>query len=357
MSSPYIDDTQTIIAVMGTTGVGKSTFIKYATGEDVQIGDKLVACTGKCAAHHIPHTNVWLMDTPGFDDTFRNDGEILKEINDCLSEFFHKDAKITGVLYVHAITEPRMRGSALKNLRMFREVVGPDNMRHCYLVTTKWSKQPGSVSEDREIELQSNKDFWKPLIDRGAKMVRFSDSKQSALEIIKPLAHCPQFLFKLTVEFNLENKKLDETTSGKMANEELEKAKAAFRKELDDLREDQRMALEMKDKEMLDMIETEKAKLQTEIENMKHGQELLQKKADDDRQALMDKIQSHREIQVKDKQNMKNRALRWTARAGAATVAVGATVFTAGLAAPAAVMFYGGVEGSLQAQKAKERAR
>lgn len=77
MSSPYIDETQTIIAVMGTTGVGKSTFIKYATGGDVQIGDKLTACkvphniickivyvdnatsgTGKCAVHQIPDTNV-----------------------------------------------------------------------------------------------------------------------------------------------------------------------------------------------------------------------------------------------------------------------------------------------------------
>jgi dephospho-CoA kinase len=46
MTSPYIDDTQTIIAVMGTTGVGKSTFIKHATGGDakVVIGDKLNSC-------------------------------------------------------------------------------------------------------------------------------------------------------------------------------------------------------------------------------------------------------------------------------------------------------------------------
>lgn len=293
------------------------------------------------------------MDTPGFGDTYRNDGEILQVINGCLSEFFHKEAKITGVLYVHAITEPRMRGSAMKNLRMFREVVGPENMRHCYLVTTKWSKQPGSVSEDREIELQSNKDFWKPLLDRGAKMVRFHDSMQSAITIIRPLTQCPEFLFKLTVEFNVQKKKLDETSSGKMANEELEKAKAAFKKELEDLREDQRLALESKDKEMLDMIETEKAKLQTEIENMKRGQELLQKKADNDKQTLMKKIESHHEIRLKDRRATKNRALRWTARAGAATVAVGATVFTAGLAAPAAVLFYGGVEGGLQAQKAR----
>lgn len=316
--------------------------------------DNVASGTGRCDIHQVPGTNVWLMDTPGFDDTFRNDGEILEEINNCLSEAFHKDAKITGVLYVHAITEPRMRGSAMKNLRMFREVVGPENMRHCHLVTTKWSKQPSSVSEDRETELLTKKEFWKPLINRGARVVRFHDSVQSAHDIIGPLTQCPQFLFKLTVEYNLERKKLTDTTSGRMANEELEKAKAAFKKELDDLREDQRIALESKDKEMVDMIEAEKSKLQAEIENMRRGQDLLQKKADDNILAMEAKLRSHQEFQAKDSRAKKNRVLRWGTRIIVGTVAVGATVATAGLAAPAAVMLYGGVEGSLQAQKARE---
>jgi polynucleotide 5'-kinase involved in rRNA processing len=44
MSSPYIDETQTIIVVMGTTGVGKSTFINYATNGSAKIGRNLTAC-------------------------------------------------------------------------------------------------------------------------------------------------------------------------------------------------------------------------------------------------------------------------------------------------------------------------
>ena len=31
---------------MGVTGVGKSTFIKYATGHDVEIGHELNSCEG-----------------------------------------------------------------------------------------------------------------------------------------------------------------------------------------------------------------------------------------------------------------------------------------------------------------------
>ena len=310
--------------------------------------------TGKCVAHPIPNSNVWLIDTPGFDDTFRNDGEILEEINRCLSECFHKKAKVTGVLYIHAITEPRMRGSAMKNLRMFKEIVGPENMRHCYLVTTKWSKQPVSVSEDREVELKTNKNFWKPLLMGGAQMVRFEDSLQSAWRIIDPLARSSSFLFKLTQEFDVEKKKLDQTTSGKMANEELEKAKAAFRKEMDELRQDHQDAMERKDKEMLDLIEDEQRKVQGQIEDMKRGQEAMNKKAEDDRLALEKTLREHQEIRAKDKTMMKNRAMRWGARVGVGALALGVTVASGGAAVGVAAVAMARLEVALQTQKENE---
>lgn len=37
-----------IILVMGITGVGKSTFIKYATGSDVKVGEGLSSCECCC---------------------------------------------------------------------------------------------------------------------------------------------------------------------------------------------------------------------------------------------------------------------------------------------------------------------
>jgi predicted GTPase len=36
---------EVVIAVMGITGAGKSTLIKQITGQDVEIGDGLEACT------------------------------------------------------------------------------------------------------------------------------------------------------------------------------------------------------------------------------------------------------------------------------------------------------------------------
>lgn len=53
MSSPYIDENQNIIAVMGTTGVGKSTFINFATGGEAMIGDNLESCKIMSSKHTV----------------------------------------------------------------------------------------------------------------------------------------------------------------------------------------------------------------------------------------------------------------------------------------------------------------
>jgi len=58
MSSEDIDENQTIIAVMGTTGVGKSTFINFATNGGARVGQNLVSCEYVIRSHQ----------TPNFDD-------------------------------------------------------------------------------------------------------------------------------------------------------------------------------------------------------------------------------------------------------------------------------------------------
>ncbi|KAJ5888502.1 hypothetical protein N7495_008543 [Penicillium taxi] len=69
---------------MGMTGVGKSTFISHCTHETVGISDPgaLESCTQKVQVHECrdfkPYANVYLVDTPGFDDTNRTDTDILK---------------------------------------------------------------------------------------------------------------------------------------------------------------------------------------------------------------------------------------------------------------------------------------
>ena len=66
------------IAVLGVTGAGKSTFISKCTEKEVSIGHNLQACTQEvgvflCKSREF---NIYVIDTPGFDDTDRSDTEV-----------------------------------------------------------------------------------------------------------------------------------------------------------------------------------------------------------------------------------------------------------------------------------------
>lgn len=63
-----------VICLMGITGSGKSTFISLLSDEFVQVGHELTSCTADIEIYSYIHRNtrrVFLIDSPGFDDTSR----------------------------------------------------------------------------------------------------------------------------------------------------------------------------------------------------------------------------------------------------------------------------------------------
>jgi len=101
-----ISPTDIVIAVMGVTGAGKSTFIQELTDDELEIGDKLHSCTVEVNPHRCNqpgYENVWLIDTPGFDDTERTDADILHEIGEYLVQASADKIFLTGIIYLHWI--------------------------------------------------------------------------------------------------------------------------------------------------------------------------------------------------------------------------------------------------------------
>ncbi|KAL4259605.1 hypothetical protein AB1N83_006545 [Pleurotus pulmonarius] len=82
-----------VVAVMGPTGAGKSTFISYAcrNASNHHIGHNLESCTSKVQPIRIitGSHNVVLVDTPGFDDTNMSDTRVLGMIADWLLETYN----------------------------------------------------------------------------------------------------------------------------------------------------------------------------------------------------------------------------------------------------------------------------
>ncbi|KDQ53006.1 hypothetical protein JAAARDRAFT_39718 [Jaapia argillacea MUCL 33604] len=177
----------TIIAVMGPTGSGKSSFINLAAGNDhVEIGHKLESCTQAVQPIRLPRPSgggdIVLVDTPGFDDTLRSDTEILQAIADWLYATYRRKITLSGLLFLHRISDNRMAGTPLRNLSLFQKLCGNPALQDVLLVTTMWGDIDEAVGSLREKELRDL--YWRSMICCGSQVVRFRYTQQSAWDII-----------------------------------------------------------------------------------------------------------------------------------------------------------------------------
>jgi hypothetical protein len=286
--------------------------------------------TAKVKCYQIPQTNFYLMDTPGFDDTFLSDAEILKEISDALMDAFHDEAEIQGALYVHPVVEARMRGSGRKNLIMFKKVLGAKGMKNCRLVTTKWTLVDEAVGAAREKELCESNEFWAPLLKAGATTVRFHDSTESAMDVIRPLALGHSFEPQLVGEMR-DGKRLDETEAGQQVNDDINKAHKANAAQIKELEKDMREALAKKDLEHAALLKEETKELLAKVKKLEEGKKII----------------SQSPMPV-EKRSGAAKFGRWIARTAAITAAGALTVYSGGLLAAHGAMLYLATEQALQ---------
>ncbi|KAK5200137.1 hypothetical protein LTR99_004935 [Exophiala xenobiotica] len=190
-AAPSSTSKMVVIAVMGPTGTGKSSFIRNLTqNKSIKVGHDLSSTTTEVAAYDFVHKGrtFSLVDTPGFDDSRGNDQEIVNGIVGWLEQSTASAAKLDGILYFHRIIDPRVGNTARANLRMFRRLCGNDNLDKVLLVTTFWNDVAQSLGERREQQLQCDNTFWKPMIDQGSSIVRSRQDRTEDLTILLRVA-------------------------------------------------------------------------------------------------------------------------------------------------------------------------
>ncbi|KAI5795148.1 P-loop containing nucleoside triphosphate hydrolase protein [Geopyxis carbonaria] len=179
-----------MVLILGETGAGKSNFINKLSPGSAQVGHKLESCTTKpmLIPAVISQKPVLLVDTPGFNDTYRSDVEILREIAGVLTLQFGCGVKLCGVLYLHDILSPRITGSSARQLAILQRIVGEENFRNVVLVTTKWPSrcsEPDIGAPVREGDLRQR--FWEPMLRGRAGMCRFDGTPENAACIVRGL--------------------------------------------------------------------------------------------------------------------------------------------------------------------------
>ncbi|EEU36505.1 uncharacterized protein NECHADRAFT_81163 [Fusarium vanettenii 77-13-4] len=219
---PRIDRSAPIIAVMGQTGVGKSALIDtlggrhVSTGDLPGVGDELESVSWYRAS--IDGRNVYLIDTPGFEDDRLPDIQILQHISKELLSNYQNGRLLSGIIYLYDISQTRIRGNGIKQLEYLKLLLGDEAYSNCVLVTNRWDLDSPSAQAKQQYRHNALKrKYWKDMISGGSIVMQHDGSFNSARRILYYLIDKPKILLYHQHERGNEKKSFWRTKAGTKA--------------------------------------------------------------------------------------------------------------------------------------------
>lgn len=156
-------------------------------------------------------------------------------IADYLAAGYSKEMRLSGIIYLHPISDNRFTHHATKNLEMFRKLTGEKNLKNVVLTTSMWDRVTPEEGQKREQELKLK--FWSVLMAFGATYSRQDGSTDCAKKIASTLVDNKPFYVQLQEEMGQDNKALKDTAAGKEIMAEIFRMKEQHQKELTEMKE------------------------------------------------------------------------------------------------------------------------
>lgn len=189
---------------------------------------------------------------------------------------YRQGVLLQGVVYLYRISDNKAPGSAVRNLRLYENLCGEDALCNSIVVTNMWNRVDEAVGSAREEQLKNEPTLLKPILDRGAKLMRHHGTQESAHEILRQLlVETPQPL-RIQRELFEEGKALHQTVAGQALLESLAIAQQRYLDEMQQLEEDMADALREKDEEAARELEEERRKIQMEEDKLNEQERRLQ---------------------------------------------------------------------------------
>ncbi|KAJ5220499.1 hypothetical protein N7468_009703 [Penicillium chermesinum] len=147
-----------LFIVCGDGGVGKSSFIKSITGEDVYIGSTLESGTRVTALVPavINDKRCLFLDMPGFNTVDFDNWDVFFRLMAAMS-VVQSYVEFRGVLFVDSFSRPRVSPSAKILLTWLSLFCGLEYMPNVAIVTTRWD----GLDADGVAEKLKNVEDWK----------------------------------------------------------------------------------------------------------------------------------------------------------------------------------------------------
>jgi hypothetical protein len=179
---------------------------------------------------------ILLLDTPGFDHTHLSDTEILALIADWMCVSYQRGFLLSGIIYLHRISENGMDRASEKSLRLVSKICGEDNFGNVILATTMWENIGEASATLQERDLAGI--YWKDMIAKGSRIERISTNVDEARRLLETFLTKETFVAQLQHELSIEKKTLIQTEAGVALKDELENLSRKYRKELESAKEE-----------------------------------------------------------------------------------------------------------------------
>lgn len=136
---------------------------------------------------------VHLIDTPGFDDSGRSDGEALEELAYWLATAYEHDIQLSGIIYLHRITDVRLQGSSWRALQGLQSMCGNHNLDGVIIATTMWDAvAPQQVQRAFERHEMLRDKIRRDMAGDGGRIVALTTGESAAIETVKHIVRRDQ---------------------------------------------------------------------------------------------------------------------------------------------------------------------
>ena len=210
-----------------------------------------------------------VVDTPGFDDSEISDRDILRSLSTWLESSYRSGKKLTGILYLHRISDPRMQGSALRNLHIFKSLIGEHCFQNVMLGTTFWSTlaHDPETAERRESELIDTPEFWGGMIDKGADICRLPTTQYAARALLQRMAKKEAKALRIQEELVVHQLGFENTSANnQMVEQEVKKAEEKLKLETDARKEAIEAEIRSREQQRQEEIEAKRREMEKDVE-------------------------------------------------------------------------------------------
>ena len=117
---------------------------------------------------------------------------------------------------------------------MFQKLCGPQAYKNVVVLTTLWNQVSHEIGVRKEAQLMSS--VFAELVEGGAKFMRHDNTVESTRKVLSHILPMPPIITQIQTEIRKEGKSFSETSVGAVLSEEVEKAIAKYKKEMDCLK-------------------------------------------------------------------------------------------------------------------------